>query len=439
MTGWWALGFAVALIVANGLFVAAEFSLLALRRSTVEELAAEGDRRSRVVVDELADVSFALSSAQFGITATSLLLGFLAERAIGDTLIRPLLALAGLPGPAAVPVSIGVALLLAASAQMVLGELVPKSLAIARPVPIARGVLPLTHVFGLLFGPLIRLLDRVAEAVTVHVLRVEVATELSGGRSLDELARIIRASGQIGSLSREQTKLLHRAVELGDRRTEEVMVPRPDVVSLPATATLADLRVAAQRTGYSRFPVHGAHEDDVIGSVHLKDLLAVPPAAYATTAVGALATPMLVVPESGRLRRLLADLRREQRTAALVIDEHGGTAGIVTLEDVLEELVGEIEDEFDAGSLVLRRVGPGRTVVDARLRVDRATDLFGEPLPDGAYETLAGFVLDQLGHLPEVGEVVRHGRLELTVSGLHGTRITELVVRELDGDGGIGC
>lgn len=437
MTGWWVLGLAVALVAANALFVAAEFSLVAIRRPTVEKLVAEGDRRARVVVDALSDVSFALSSAQFGITATSLLLGFLTERAIGDTLVRPLLALVGLPAQAALPISVGVAFLLVASAQMVLGELVPKSLAIARPVPIARGVVPLTRVFGLAFRPVIRLFDRVAEVVTVHVLRVEVATELSGGRSLDELARIIRASGQTGSLSREQTRLLHRAVELGDRRTEEVMVPRPDVVWLHAGATLADLRVAAQRTGYSRFPVHGAHEDDVIGSVHLKDLLAVPPSAYATTPVADLATPMLVVPESGRLRRLLADLRREQRTAALVIDEHGGTAGIVTLEDVLEELVGEIEDEFDARSLTLRRIGPGRTIVDARLRVDRASDLFGEPLPGGAYETLAGFVLDQLGHLPVVGEVVQHGGLELTVSGLDGTRITELVVRELDGDGGM--
>jgi CBS domain containing-hemolysin-like protein len=438
VTGWWVLGLAVALIAANGLFVAAEFSLVAIRQPTVEQLAADGDRRARVVVNELADASFALSSAQFGITVTSLLLGFVAGRVIADPLLRPLLELVGLPAAAALPVAVGVAFLLATSAQMVLGELVPKSLAIARPVPVARWVVPLTRAFGLVFGPVIRLFDRVAEAVTVHLLRVEVATELSGGHSLDELARIIRASGQMGSLSREQTRLLRRAVELGDRRIEEVMVPRPDVVWLPAAATLADLRIEAQRTGYSRFPVHGEHEDDVIGSVHIKDLLAVPAAAHATTPVTAVATPMLVVPESGRLRRLLAELRREQRTAALVIDEHGGTAGIVTVEDVLEELVGEIEDEFDARSLTLRRIGPGRTVVDARLRVDRASDLFGEALPDGAYETLAGFVLDQLGHLPVVGEVVQYGRLELTVTALDGTRITELVIRELDGDGGLG-
>jgi CBS domain containing-hemolysin-like protein len=438
VTGWWLLGLVVALIAANGLFVAAEFSLIAVRQPTVEQLVAQGDRRARVVVDELSDASFALSSAQFGITVTSLLLGFVAARAIGDPLIRPLLELVGLPAGAALPIAVGVAFLLATSAQMVLGELVPKSLAIARPVPVARAVVPVTRAFGVAFGPVIRLFDRVAEAVTVHVLRVEVATELSGGHSLEELARIIRASGQMGSLSREQTRLLRRAVELGDRRIEEVMVPRPDVVWLPAAATLADLRVEAQRTGYSRFPVHGEHEDDVIGSVHIKDLLAVPTAAHATTPVTAVATPMLVVPESGRLRRLLAELRREQRTAALVIDEHGGTAGIVTLEDVLEELVGEIEDEFDARSTTLRRIGPGRTVVDARLRIDRAIDLFGEALPDGAYETLAGFVLDQLGRLPVVGEVVQYGRLELTVTALDGTRIIELVVRELDGDGGLG-
>jgi len=436
VTGWWWLAVAAALIAVNGLFVAAEYALVSLRRPGVDALAQEGDRRAQLVARELSDGSYALSSAQLAITVTSLLLGFVAERALGATLIRPLLSLAGLSGQLAPAVSLAGALLVATVAQMVVGELVPKHLAIARPLPIARAVVPGTRAFGTVFRPVIRLLEGAAQAVTVHAFRVELDAGRSPGHSLDEFARIIQASGQQGSLSREQATLLRRAVELGDRRVEEVMVARPDIVWLPSTATLADLRAASRRTGFSRFPVHGEHEDDVLGSVHVKDLLRVPVAEHGSTPVTEVTAPLLVVPESGQLRRLLADLRRQRRTAALVVDEHGGTAGMVTLEDVLEELVGEIEDEFDAQGLTLRRIGHGRTIVDARLRVDHAVDLFGESLPEGAYETLAGFVLDQLGHLPDLGEALQHGRLELTVTAMEGTRITELLVRELEGDGG---
>jgi putative hemolysin len=181
--------------------------------------------------------------------------------------------------------------------------------------------------------------------------------------------------------------------------------------------------------------VHAEHEDEVLGSVHVRDLLQVPPSQLAVVPLREVLSPMLVVPESARLRRLLAEFRRLHRTAAVVIDEHGGTVGLVTLEDVLEELVGDIEDEFDAAGVAVRRRGPGRTSVNGRIRVDRAAALFGEPLPDGPYETLAGFVLDQLGHVPTVGEVVQYGRLELAVSEMDGTRITEVLVRQLGGEG----
>ncbi len=431
MTGWWGLLLAAALIAANGLFVAAEFALVSLRRPNVEHLASGGDRRARLVVRELSEVSFALSSAQFGITATSLLLGYVAEQAVGDTLIRPLLGAFSLPEESALVVTVGAAFVLSTGLQMLLGELFPKNLAIARPQPVALAVVPLTRAFGIALGPIIRVFDRSAKALTERVFRVEVASELEGGHSLDEFARIIAASGRDGSLSPAQTQLLRRAVELGDRRVGEVMVPRPDVVWLPATASLADLRALAEATGYSRFPIHGEHEDDVLGSVHVKDLLAVPPDEYAVTRVLDVAVPLLAVPESGPLRRLLADFRRGHRTAALVVDEHGGTAGIVTLEDVLEALVGEIEDEFDEADPKVRRLGSGHTVVDARLRLERVRDLFGQELPEGEYETLAGFVLDQLGHIPEPGEVISHGRLEITVASVEGTRITYLSIREI--------
>lgn len=422
------------LIAANALFVAAEFSLVSVRRPLVEERADGGDRRARTVARELSDLSWSLSAAQFGITVTSLVLGYVADRTIGATVVRPLLGLLGLPEGASLTVVVLATLLLSTVLQMVMGELFPKNLAISRPLPIALAVAPITRAFGLVFGPVIRVFDAVARWLTRHVFRVELAQELEGGHSLDELARIVTASGEQGSLTDQQTALLQRAIGLGDRRVSEVMVPRPDVVWLHREQTLQDLREAARATGHSRFPIRGETEDEVLGTVHVKDLLSVPPERYADEPVSNVAVPMLEVPESESLRRLLADLRREQRTFALAVDEYGGTAGIVTVEDVLEQLVGDISDEFDPGSDVeVRRVGAGRYLASGTLRLPRLAELFGVELPEGEYETLAGFVLDQLGHIPEPGERVTHSGLELTVISLEAVRITEVAVRILAG------
>lgn len=416
------------LIAANGLFVAAEFALVSLRRPNIEDRAANGDRRAGLVSRELSEISFALSVAQFGITATSLLVGYVAERTLGEVLVWPVLDLLGLPQQAALPIAVTVTLVLSSLLQMLLGELFPKNLAISRPVGVALAVVPFTRTFGLVFGPVIRVFDAAAVAFTERVLKVPVSEELEAGHSQDELARIIAASGAEGSLSEEQAELLGRALALGDRRVGEVMVPRPDIYWLTVDDTLAELHAAARETGHSRFPVRGATEDEVVGSVHVKDLIGVPGDEHATTPVSRLATPMLEVPESEPLRRLLADLRREQRTQALVVDEYGGTAGLVTLEDVLEELVGEIEDEFDRDLEPIRRVGADRHLIPGALRVDRVGELIGHELPEGEYETVAGFVLDRLGHIPEPGESVTSGDLRFTVTRLEGVRITEVAV-----------
>jgi CBS domain containing-hemolysin-like protein len=431
VSGYVGLLLVAVLIAANGAFVAAEFALVSVRRPVVEDLAGQGNRRAQIVVRELSDLSFALSAAQFGITATSLLVGYLAERAIGDTIIRPLLDLVGLPAGAALGIAVTGAFLLSTITQMVLGELFPKNLAISRPLGVSMAVTPATRGFGILFGPVIRVFDRSAVRVARAVFRVEHAMELEGGHSLDELARIIAASGEEGSLSVAQAQLLRRAVELGDTRVSEVMVPRPDVVWLTAEDTLADLRERARRTGHSRFPVHAGREDDVLGSVHVKDLLTVPGEEHRVTPVTEVVSSMLAVPESEPLRRLLADLRREQRTFALVVDEYGGTAGIVTVEDVLEQLVGDIEDEFDRRGHAVRRIGAGRHLLRGSLQLDRVAELFGVELPEGEYETVAGFVLDRLGHIPEPGERVAFDGWELTVTRVEGVRITELALRRL--------
>jgi len=430
VTGFVALGGVVVLIILNGLFVAVEFAVVSARGPALDELVADGDREAGRVADALRRLPFFLSTVQFGITATSLLVGFLADRAIGETLIAPLLRAVGLPGERTTALTVGLALLVSTLVQMLFGELFPKNVAISRPIPVARRLSGFARASMSLLGPVVRVFDAAAEEVTRRVFRVETPDRLDDAPGLDELTRIITASGARGSLTSGQTELLRRAVALGARRVGEVMVPRPDIEWLTADASLADLEQRARETGFSRFPIHGRTEDDIVGTVHVKDLLLYAPSEHMRTSVGAVASPPLHVPESETLRQLLDEFRRRRRTFAIVVDEFGSTAGIVTLEDVLEALVGDIEDEFDRRR---RRINVRGDRIPGSTTVGRFAERFGVELPDGPYETVAGYVLARLGIIPEPGARVVVGDLELTVLRRERLRITELSVRPIPG------
>lgn len=434
MSPGWALVLVAALIAANGMFVAFEFGLVASRRGLLEEAAANGDGGAAAAVKQLSTVSFVLSSAQFGITATSLVVGFLAEPAIGDAVVTPLLEVLGLPDAARRTTAVVLAFTLSTVLQMLLGELAPKNLALALPEQTAARLATPMRLFGVVMGPVIRLFDASAAVITERVFRTEVAEERLGGYSAEELNQIIAASREGGELTDEQGDLLERAVVLGDRRVHEVMVPRTQVDFLTADATLDDLRVAARATGHSRFPVRGDDDDDVVGTVHIKDVLAVPAADRATTRLGAIASSAVFVPESEPLRRLLARLRRRQRTFAVVIDEYGGVAGIVTVEDVVEELVGEIEDEFDPASGPAQRMGADRWLFEGTLRTDECGQLLAWDVPDGDYETIAGFVIDRLGRIPEAGASVVVDEWEFVAQRVEGHRLAQVLARPVPAD-----
>ena len=429
MSPGWALFLVAVLIAANGMFVAFEFGLVAARRELLEESAAAGDRGAAAAVTQLGRISFVLSAAQFGITATSLVVGFLAEDALGTAVVDPVLGALGLPDDLRTTVAIAIAFALSTVLQMLLGELAPKNLALALPERTASALAVPMRVFGVVLGPIIRLFDASAAVITERVFKTEVAEERLGGYGPDELTHIIAASREGGELTAEQGELLERAVVLGDRRCHEVMVPRTRVVYLDADDTLDDLREAARDTGHSRFPVRGVDDDDIVGTVHIKDVLAVPPSERAATRLGGIASPAVFVPESERLRRLLARLRRRHRTFAVVIDEYGGVAGIVTVEDVVEELVGEIEDEFDETSGPVQRVGPGRWLFDGALRVDQVGHVMDWEVPDGDYETIAGFVIDRLGRIPRTGSSVRVDGWEFVAQRVEGVRLAQVLVR----------
>ena len=425
-----ALSAVVVLIVLNGLFVAAEFAVVSARGPALDELAESGDRRAQAVSELLARLPFFLSMVQFGITATSLLVGFLADRAIGATFVRPLLAAIGVPEEASLAVSVTLALIISTLFQMLLGELFPKNVAISRPVAVARRLSGFSRIATVVLGPVVRIFDRAAEEVTRRVFRVETPSRLDDTPGLDELGRIIAASGARGRLSVDQTELLRRAVSLRARRVGEIMVPRPDVVWVRTGASLGDMAALARSSGHSRFPIRGASEDEVLGTVHVKDQLQIPTERRVHTSVDDVAVAPLFVPESETLRALLDELRQRRRTFAVVVDEFGSTAGIVTLEDVLEALVGDIVDEFDRES---RRpvdgAEGGSERLSGSLTLSRFAERSGVVLPDGPYETLAGFVMAELGRLPEVGDRVTHAGLELVVTRRDGLRVTEVAVR----------
>ncbi|MGH4030493.1 hemolysin family protein [Actinomycetota bacterium Odt1-20B] len=399
------LGAAFLLILANGFFVAAEFGLVTVDRPDAEKAAADGDRRARTVVESLKELSFQLSGTQLGITITSLVVGMLAEPALARLLKGPFTAV-GVPEGAVSGVSVVVGMLLASAVQMVIGELVPKNWAVSRPLQVARFVAGPQHAFACLFRPVISLLNTVANRL-VRALGVEPADELASARTPGELVSLARHSAQAGALEQDTADLFVRTLSLGELTAQHVMTPRVKVSALQSSATAEDVVNLTRATGLSRFPVYRERIDEVVGMVHLKDALAVPGHERLRTPVSRIAKAPLLVPETLPVQPLLERLRSEQ-PIAVVVDEYGGTAGVVTLEDIVEELVGEVRDEHDRLDLPELAPAPaedGRPAWDADggCRVDTLRRI-GLDAPEGPYETVAGLVADLLGRIPAPGD-----------------------------------
>ncbi|MER6995730.1 hemolysin family protein [Streptomyces sp. NPDC000410] len=395
------------LILANGFFVAAEFGLVTVERANAERAAAEGDRRARGVVRALRELSFQLSGTQLGITITSLVVGMLAEPALAQLLDAPLTAV-GIPEGIVPGVAVVIGMLLASAVQMVIGELVPKNWAVSRPLQVARFVAGPQHRFSVVFRPVIAVLNAVANRL-VRAFGVEPTEELASARTPGELVSLARHSARAGALEQDTADLFVRTLSLGRLTAQHVMTPRVKMSALQSDATAADVLNLTRATGLSRFPVYRDRIDEIVGMVHLKDALAVQSHQRLRTPVGRIAVPPLLVPETLPVRQLLARLRSEQ-PIAVVVDEYGGTAGVVTLEDIVEELVGEVRDEHDAeadGRPELAAIAPedGKPAweADGSCRVLTLRRI-GLDVPDGPYETVAGLVADLLGRIPAPGD-----------------------------------
>lgn len=393
---------ALALTVACALFVAAEFSLTTVERGELERAARAGERGAAGALKAAKRLTFQLSGAQLGITVTSLVIGMLAEPSLA-VLLRGPLAAAGLPAGAVSTVATLLGVALSTVVLMVVGELVPKNWAISSPLGVAKVVAGPQRAFTAAFGPLIRHLNDTANR-TVRRFGLEPAEELASARTPQELVALAQHSAREGAIEQDAAELFVRTLHLGELTAENVMTPRVDVQALEARATAADAANLTLATGLSRFPVYRETLDEVIGTVHIRDVLALDETKRARTPVTALATDPLLVPASLPVDRMLQQLRRS-RTMAVVIDEYGGTAGVATVEDVVEEVVGEVRDEHDPHERPGLEAGAtsadGRAVweADGSVRLDQLQQI-GFSAPDGPYETLAGLVAARLERIP---------------------------------------
>ncbi|WP_062465480.1 hemolysin family protein [Demequina maris] len=401
---WLLLLLAIVLIAANALFVAAEFAFVTVDRPTVDRAAESGDRRARSLQAGLRKLSTELSGAQLGITVTSLMVGFIAEPSIA-TLLRVPLEAAGLPEGSALGVALTLAFIIATGTQMVFGELVPKNWAIAEPLRIGRAVAGMQRGFTWFAGPLIRVLNGGANRI-VRMFGIEPREELASARSARELQSLAERSGEQGTLEPRVARRLARAAEMRERTASDAMTPRTRVHFVEADASVADVLALASRTGHARFPVMGENVDEIVGVAHFKRALAVPSRSRRSMTVAEIALPVASVPSTMPLSAVLAALR-EGSQVAVVVDEYGGTDGIVTLEDLVEEIVGEIEDEQDRPVSRHRRLRDGRWSLSGLLRPDEAGEVMGLELPEAREsDTLGGLLTERLERFPRVGDVV---------------------------------
>jgi len=421
---WIMLAAGLVLTVGTGFFVASEFALVNLDRADLEARNARGETRLGMTIAALKITSTHLSSAQLGITLTTLLTGYLMEPAISGLIAGPLAAI-GLPDAAVPPIGTAIGIVVATIVSMILGELVPKGFALALPRATAKIVIPFQTVFTSVFRPVVWVLNVSANGV-LRALGIEPKEELSGARSAEELSSLVRRSASAGVLESDTATLLGRTLRFSEHTASDVMTPRPRVASVRRQDPATDILTLARTTGYSRFPVIDDDIDDIVGVVHVKQAVAVPLQRRALVPASALQTDAVRVPETMTLDTLLGELRGQGYQMAIVVDEYGGTAGIATLEDLVEELVGEVADEHDRARADIVR-GVGSITISGMLRPDELQDRTGIEIPeDGPYETVAGFVMNELDRLAVVGDEVRVDGGTLRVERLDGRRVDAL-------------
>ena len=415
------LGVGLLLTVGTGLFVASEFALVNLDRADLEARRDAGESRLTMTINALRITSTHLSSAQLGITLTTLLTGYAMEPAISN-LLRPVFTAWGWPEGLVSPVAVFIGVAVATVLSMILGELIPKNFALAVPRQTAKLVMPFQVGFTMVFRPAIAVLNGSANGV-LRLIGVEPKEELSGARTAEELSSLVRRSALAGVLEEDTASLLDRSLTFARLSAADVMTPRPSIHALAADDSAEDVIQLARRTGHSRFPVYEESMDDIVGIVHLKAAVGVPRDRRADVPAAALATEPLRFPEAVHLDTLVAELRARGYQMAIVVDEYGGTAGVVTLEDLVEEIVGEVLDEHDRRRAGIVRA-EGSITFPGELRPDEVRDRTGIRIPEGdVYDTVGGYIMSVLERIPAVGDTLDIEDGTLDVQRMDGRRV----------------
>jgi putative hemolysin len=408
----------VLLVLANAIFVAAEYALITARRSRLEERAERGHRRARTALRLMDEPVRFISTVQVGITVSAILLG-----AIGEPL------LSGFMEP---PLSTTVAFLIAFAIltylSVVLGELVPKAVALQKAELLAITLAVPLDWLARITHPLVWLLDRSA-SVVLRLFGVKPAPAGMIAYTREDIRHSVAAAEDVGEFGQAEEEMLYKVFDFASKEVAEVMVPRPDVVAISADMPPEEALATVVDSPYTRYPVYRNSFDEIIGILHVRDLFAaMHDLGIANVRLESIARPAYVVPETKDLAALLADFRREKQHMAIVVDEYGVVDGIVTLEDVLEEIVGEIEDEFDLPDTSVERIDENRVRIDGSYTIDDFNELFGTGLEQDGYHTMAGLVFGTLGRAPEVEDSVVVDGVRLTVLEIEGSRIVKLEV-----------
>jgi CBS domain containing-hemolysin-like protein len=427
LLAWLNLLAALVMVGLNAFFVAAEFALVRVRESRIVQLEQEGSARAGVVRGTLRDLDSYLSVCQVGITVASLALGWLGEPAVSH-LIEPVLAGVGVGSDQVVTVvSVIIGFSVITYAHLVFGEQAPKYFSIQRAERVALWVSRPLNLFRLVLRPVVW----VVNASTNFILRpwgIRLGEEMEA-HSEEELRIMISSSTASGVLDPEEREYLNNVFDFGDRVAREIMVPRPDIEALPSGAPLAELAERAAFGRYTRYPVYEEDLDNILGAVHVKDLFRAAKEEPEGFDIQTLVRECLVVPENKSIEQILQEFQKRKLQMAIVIDEWGSVEGLITIEDILEEIVGEIQDEFDEGEAAIEQIGDDLYAVDGRIPITEVNENFHLDLPHEDFDTIGGFILGSLGRPPEVGDTVEADGAILNVKSVDGPRVSMLTLR----------
>jgi CBS domain containing-hemolysin-like protein len=419
------LGLVVLVTLWNAFFVAAEYAFVSVRHTRLDELVGQGDKRARIVRKIVADPSHFITAMQLGITLSSLALGAVGEPAVSRMLEH-------LVGKVATGISTTFSVILAfvliSVLQVVIGEIIPKSYTLPRSERVALVVSRPVRVFFVLFGPFIRFLDVLAQGL-MRLLGIPTTDELEGAHSEEELRLLVHRSRGVGLLEASEEEMIGKVFDFADTEVRQVMVPRPDVVALPIGLAPLEAMEQVLRHPYTRYPVYDGDLDDIVGILHVRTLFGASQNGGATSSdLRDVIRPVHQVPETKRLGDLLGEFRRTKSHMAIVVDEYGSLAGLATLEDLIEEIVGDIADEFDLPETVILRLGRDRMRIEGAFPIEDFNERFARHLPTDDYTSIGGFVFGVLGRAPQPGDIVEFDHTRFEVVAVDGTRILQVDV-----------